>query len=259
MKHLGFAKLGVILMVLTTAVAVIGVGFGLWAQVLTIGGIVGTGSVELGFDYGFTDDDGLVDREGYDDWDDDGVTVEEFYDFWGDWSSADPAATGRDPKLRYNKDVAGCWAEPGDGPDSALMIEENVYPSYHCTAWFDVYNYGAVPVKVRRVILIPFTGSPVSVLPGPLTTTSPTPLDLDGDGYDDVEVQVSDIELCQQVDPDEVVTFNLDQHILQSTTQSTTLMYEIDVEMAQWNELGDDVGSGEFGPECVQMGGGGGG
>ncbi len=256
MKQFGFAKLGIIVMVATSAVAAIGLGFGLWQQVLTITEVVNTGTVDLMFVDGFTDDDGSVDREGYDDWDDDGVTVEQVYDAWDELSSADPAETGRDPKERYDKDVALCQAM-AEGGQSAYVYKDAVYPSYHCTVWFDVVNSGTVPVKVLRVLLTPSGQPPVAVIPGPLTTTSSTPLDVDGDEADDVEVQVSDIELCQQVDPDEMVTFSIDQHILQSAMQSTTLTYDVEVEMAQWNELGDQIVTGEFGPECEQMGGGG--
>lgn len=66
MKLTQSGKLAIAFMLLTAAVAVTGVGFGLWSQILSVNGEVQTGNVSV--EYGdflglgaFTDDDGIVD------------------------------------------------------------------------------------------------------------------------------------------------------------------------------------------------------
>ena len=89
---------------------------------------------------------------GYDSEDDDGSSHPQLLDLFGTSSSPDPSATGEDPKPHYDKDVARCTAIlPPETPDAATVVKDNVYPSYHCTAWFDVLNSGTVPVKVKRI------------------------------------------------------------------------------------------------------------
>ena len=67
--HKGFAKLGIVLMVLTSAVAVMGMGFGLWTQVLTVGETINTGTVNLEYTLAFTDYDGVIDDPLFDSFD----------------------------------------------------------------------------------------------------------------------------------------------------------------------------------------------
>ena len=164
-------------------------------------------------------------------------------------SSADLSASGPDPKSRYDKDVGICNAAVGS-PQTVDIVKTDVYPSYHCTAWMDVKNLGSIPVKVKSIMLVVGTSSPVLIAPFG-TSTPIVGLDLDGIGGDDVEIQVTGFELCQQIDPFETVRMDIDQHILQDAPQNAVLMYTVDVEMAQWNELGSSV----VGDECVFTGG----
>ena len=259
MKGWGVSKIGVVFMLLISAVAATGMGYGLWAQSLTITETVSTGNVTLEYTLAFTDDDGKVDDVAYDSEDDDGVTHPPLFDVHGTSSSPDPSATGEDPKPHYDKDIARCAAAVGAQPDTATVFKDNVYPSYHCTAWFDVLNSGTIPVKVKSITLTVSTTSTTSTKVDPLSVSS-TPLDLDNaDGDDilatgaDVEVTVTHIELCQQIEPQETVRMDIDQHILQEAPQTQTLSYTVKVEMAQWNELGDIVDT--LTTECQFIGG----
>src|SRR5574341_936059 len=116
---------------LVVALAAIGIGIALWSKVLTIRGIVQTGTVNAAFTRVFTDDDDLVDNIEKDiqDRGDCLITVgpeaplAAFIPPLVDkkttpGTSCDPAATGRDPKAHYDKDVARCDAAAlPDGQD----------------------------------------------------------------------------------------------------------------------------------------------
>lgn len=214
---------------------VMGVGFGLWSQQLDVAPVVNTGNVDLTFISALTDDDGTVSNPSLDSNDNNGGT--QLYDAWGAASSADPSATGIDPKPRYDKDVARCVATITNG-QLGNISKYSVYPGYHCTAWFDMQNNGSVPVKVKRITIATSTGS-VNVDP----SQGPFSVDLDGDDGTDTSILLANIGLCQQIDPTQVQRMLIFQNILQQAPETSTLSFQIDVEVAQWNELGDFPGS----------------
>ena len=225
---------------LTIGFAVMSMGFGLWIQQFTVTETVNSGNVDLAFLAAFTDDDGAVDDPALDS--QDTGTSTPMYDGWGITSSADPAATGPDPKAHYDKDVARCLASTV-GQETGAITKEEAYPSYHCTAWYEMENSGTIPVKVRRITIV--TASTSTDLD---PDTDPTLLDLDNLDLDgdnstgpDVEVDVGDLSICQQIDPGESVRMSLDQHVLQGAPQGTVLAYTVDVDVAQWNEVNDPL------------------
>ena len=219
-----FSKISLIIMVLVAGVAVAGTGFGLWTGALDVAQTVNTGTVNLEFVNGFTDDDGVVDDLLFDK-DDIGTSTSVIFDFNGPLSSADPGETGVDPKLRYDKDVARCLVT-GASQGTGAITKENVYPGYNCTTWFDVANTGTVPVKIKRVTLSG-AQAPINVIP----EEGATNLDLSGDNIEDVEVEITDISLCQQIDPGASVRMNIDQRILQPSPQGASLGYSVEVEV----------------------------
>ncbi len=176
MKLTQSGKLAIALMLLTTAIAVTGVGFGLWSQILSVNGEVQTGNVlvEYGDYHGlgaFTDDDGIVDDlvygpaiflEPLDAGEEDpngsgSIPAIQIYDGNGSSSSADPSSSG--PFMsRYDKDVGICTADTApdlQGNETILeIIISNGYPSYWCTTWFPTKNTGSVPVKLQSKTLI---------------------------------------------------------------------------------------------------------
>ncbi len=237
---------GVTVMLLLVMLAAMAVGYALWSKTLTIRSVVQTGSVHARFVDAFTDDDDGVDRLEKDSQDtgdcpdiggvdDQGPLFKQKDPSNTDGlTSCDPAATGRDPKPHYDKDVARCDARIDPDDDNvAQVFKRNVYPSYHCTAWFDILIDGTIPVKVAAVLL---NGVPV-------VPSVPTPFDLNGDGRPDVEIHISEIRLCSQLHPGDIVQMDIDQHILQEAPQGATLSYTVQVQLNQWNEPGPLCGT----------------
>ena len=217
--------LGGLALMLLLALAAIGIGFGLWSKILTIDGVIRTGSVNAEFIGAFTDDDnkqndpaldfyddghcdlppfdddgdGAIDEDPIDGVDNDGDgAVDE--DPRGKLTSCDPKQTGAEDEEnlihRYNKDVAECFAriipdgpdnEPQPGSQLANVFLDNAYPSYHCTAWYTIQNNGTIPIHLHSVSILGKPATPCAA------TVPPTPYDLDGDGAPDVEICVSGI------------------------------------------------------------------
>lgn len=205
-------------------------GYALWFKSLTVEGTVSTGNVDVSILRAFTDDDGVINEVSLDG-DDNNAPGTQVYDRWDDLSSADPAETGPDPKARYEKDVARCTAAGGLGVGA--VTAEDVYPSYNCTAWFELQNSGSVPVKIRRI-----TVSTMSTASNLDPSDGAIPLDLSGDILPDADFHVGSLKVCQQIHSGEIVWMDIDQHVLQPAPQGTPLGYTVDVEAAQYNELG---------------------
>jgi len=252
-------KVGVggVVMMLVIALAAIGLGIALWSKVLTINGIVRTGTVNAEFVRVFTDDDDFVDNPLKDSQDTGNCPIlvgpevppAGFPDKRSlPGTSCDPAATGRDPKPHYDKDVARCDAlflpdpqdrEPQPGSQRALVALTNVYPSYHCTAWFDIHNNGTIPVLLHSVN--------VQGAPGLPCQFGSRAYDLNGDTLPDVEICVSELTCTRdaagnircdepQIDPSNEFQFNLDIHILQTAPQGAFLTFGSSLCLHQWNE-----------------------
>lgn len=238
------ARVVTISLLVTIALSTLGVAYGLWTKTLVVEGTVRTGEVDLIFVDAFTDDDGRVDNATKDSQDDGGPS--EGFDAWGPASSADPAASGRDEKAHYDKDVAKCEASIHEDAQQGSIDKFDVYPSYVCTAWFDIRNIGNIPVKIKSVTITP-DGHDSSDGDGAVNVrlSETNSFDLDGDLKADVEIHVADIRLCQQIDPGEVVQMSIDQHILQAAEEREELNYILEVLLAQWNEMGTSDSNGD--------------
>ena len=163
MNNSSFKRLGIIVMLLTSAVAVVGMGFGLWSQILTVNGTVQTGTVIAEWsnrsgEAPFTDDDGVMDDI---DWDN-GEHISpnpapQIYDAHGSSSSADPSSPGP-LASRYDKDLGICTVakeQDTQGRDTILNITaNNGYPSYWCTTHAYAINTGSIPLKLQDIVLI---------------------------------------------------------------------------------------------------------
>lgn len=239
---------------LTLAVAVTGMGFGLWIGGVNVGETVNTGQLDLAFSNAFTDDDGVVNDPLLDGSDDDGITHPQLFDaIWGPTSSADPAATSSDPKLHFDKDIGKCEAEVVPGDDSSATItKSNVYPRYHCTAWFSLVNNGSVPVKVERIVM---TTASASTQVNP--ENGQVPADLDDADFDlndktgsDLKVEFANVALCEQIDPGQTETLRVSQVVDWNAPESDLLTYDVDVDVAQWNELSSII---SLNNECLSL------
>ncbi|MGD8814877.1 MAG: hypothetical protein PVI78_10440 [Anaerolineales bacterium] len=235
-------QVGVIFMVLILTLGSVGVGFGLWSKSLMVLGTVNTGNVNARFLAPFTDDDNKVDDELLDSGDI-GTCRE------GEDTSCDPAASGPDPKPRYNKDVAVCIAtrptadeDPDQAPGIQLGFVElrNAYPSYYCTAWFPINNNGTIPVKVMRIDITDGAGNIIisNAIPSRIYN-----LNLFGDERVELALHITDIRLLEQIDPGQSTLMNLDMHVLQPAPQNETFMFDVHVVLGQWNEVGGCLGA----------------
>lgn len=130
--------IGVLFMILVIALALLGVGYALWSETLTIQGNVSTGEVDVAF-ASVGDPLECVEVNG--------------------------VLTCPEPDLKKN--AANCtvtWLGPdndseGDGgADKMLVTVTGMYPGYHCKVGFEVTSIGNVPVHV-------WLPKPVGVIP----------------------------------------------------------------------------------------------
>lgn len=137
--------------ILILVLALSGVAYGLWSENLVIDGTVQTGEVDVGFS-----------------------TV-----FPIDWvgPAADVTSAEQAQKLSVcgeGQEFAGtncvpkhCTVEAydydpnSDGKEGLTIKVTNAYPSYHCAVFFNVDNYGTVPVLVYKPVAN--TGNPAWV------------------------------------------------------------------------------------------------
>ena len=232
MLHSKTVRIGAMLVAVLVALALVGVGYGLWSKTLYIDGTVRTGTVNARFGAVFTDDDNKVDNAAKD-VDDTGTCPLPV----GATTSCDPSAPGPNPP-RYEKDVGQCfafWAAEDPDPDQpgnqgATISIFNAYPSYWCTAWFDIINNGSIPILIHGVTI-----DTTAIARCPATTK----LDLDGDGKDDLEICVSGLSAAgeeDQIDPGDTFQMDLAMHLLQDAPQGETLTFDAEVFLHQWNE-----------------------
>lgn len=217
-------------MLVVMGLGIVGIGYAIWGQQMQVEGVVTMDSMDLNYDKAFTDDDETID-----DPDKDILDVETGCDATDpDHPGCDPAATGPDPKARYDFDVAYCLASIdtlSTGGKIAVHITDG-YPSYHCTMWFDLDNDSTIPVKLNAVKL---NGDPVE--PDPVTGEWPiVPVDPDQDGDDDGTVQVTGLEPCATIDIAETIQGDVDIHILNGADEEETWSFELELIFVNWNE-----------------------
>lgn len=162
MEQVGSARLGVIFMLLVSVIGLMGMGYGLWSEVLTVQGTTHTGSVlaEWSSDTGkapFTDDDGSFDHPDWDDGENGSPNeVSENYDGHGPGSSADPTSIAPNAS-RSDKDVGICTVSQQtdlEGRDTTLNVAaDNAYASYWCTTHAYAKNTGSIPMKLQDILL----------------------------------------------------------------------------------------------------------
>lgn len=254
MRSKAALPVGTTALILLISLAMVGTGYGLWSKTLFIDGTVNTGQVNVAFTAAFTDDDDVVDDAAKDSQDTDACTAQGPIDTApagyankdgaaNGLSSCDPAASGIDPKDHEDKAVARCDArlatdvededQDQEGIQTVFMAITNGYPSYHCTAWFDVVNSGSIPV-----LLDSFSIANTNVVPCEIGTTA---FDLDGNGANDIEICLSGVPADGsrlQLDPflTEPYQLDLDIHILQSASQNVTMTFDGELFLHQWNE-----------------------
>ena len=119
---------GPLVMALVFALAILGVGYGLWSKTLTVGGTVHTGNLNV-------------------DW-----TLTACSELWG-WPG--PLLPGE----YLGKDVGSVTAEiDSQDPQILHFTVENGYPSYVADCEVEYTNTGSIPVNVVATDIVPGQG-----------------------------------------------------------------------------------------------------
>ena len=203
----GLVPGGALFLGLIVSLALLGVGYGLWADTLRISGAVVTGAVNAGFKVNELDE-GLV-RGAPLGPADNGV-------------NEDKEAGGLDIAECYARVVAGV-ADTTPIDDAAEVINQrpgdfmyvllkNAYPSFNCYVDFSVVNAGAIPIKVTKPALGPLP--PATVLT--------------------VEFQ-SCYEDGVQVEPGKSVECTLHVHVERGAAPATVYRFGATICAYQWN------------------------
>jgi predicted ribosomally synthesized peptide with SipW-like signal peptide len=197
MKKLGFIALAVVL-----ALGVLGVGFALWSQQLTITGTVETGTLLVGIrDTGTNDPPpdlttppGVVKPI---DPPNDG-TIDEGYD------KNVGAIESINGKYKFTKDNVDYYH------DITYKIT-NAYPCYTGTGSFAVANGGTIPVKVKTIKVT-------------------------GGNIDEITFKFAGVVEGQQIEPCTVVRGTVSFHVEQVALENTTYTITVEMDFWQWNE-----------------------
>jgi len=216
-------KFGLLALTLVTVMAVLGVGYAMWFDTVTLNATVGTGTVTLGIlDVG--SNDAVV-----------GTTV-----------SPDPNyAPGNNAEL---KDVASLTSTNGTVIGTTGYYEsiteafDNVYPWYAPTTSINIKNLGSIPVKINNVSGYFRTGTDLISWMSFIITIDGHTI---GPFSDLTTLSAALVQASQdtQIEPGETVPFTL-QVIFNETNAQGQLMpqdasatYEIIISAAQWNEV----------------------
>jgi len=140
------------------------------------------------------------------------------------WFCDDPKNT-IDPG--YTKDVGwtNCTIDPND-PQIAYLEIHNGYPSYSVHYSITINNTGNVAWIVNGY----------KIDDTPIPENQWFPVDIDGDGYNDVEFYITD-SIGEQRDPGFAIETSLDTHIMQDAHKDFTYaLFTLTFELVQWNE-----------------------
>lgn len=213
-RRTGFGKLGVLALVLVLALVAGGVAYATWSQELVITETVTTGEVDWKFNAFH-----ILDTTH-------GTATPDYhcnngFAGWTFWPDPD------------GKDIAWGEGELVDGPDNDGDMSQlnltfrNVYPSYFNSVSVYPVNNGTVPIVFEKLVIgtTEITGTPTPVVP----------LDLNGDGLDDVEIYWGN-GIGQQLDPgDPPLEMSFWFHCLQEAPQGESLEFTITLVGVQWN------------------------
>jgi hypothetical protein len=194
----GKIKIGVLFMLLIVALALIGVGYGLWFKILYIEGSVATGNVDAYLTRNEVDE-GIYRPFNQDNWDND-------IEFEG-------------------KNVADCdmWLSQ-DGQTMYITIT-NGYPSFSCWVEFDLHSSGTIPVRVHQPVFYD--------VPDWLTLNLDDPSIPYACYHDPWFREVGDHPQLHQGDQVYCVIY---MHVEQWAPQGATATFTGEVFVHQWNE-----------------------
>jgi predicted ribosomally synthesized peptide with SipW-like signal peptide len=202
-------KVGLLFLVLVLALASVGVAFAAWTDTITISGSVTTGELDWEFMGPIIQADTGPDQNC----------------FWrledGTWGTAPEG-----------KDVGSTILTIGAGNKTIGLTINNAYPYYGNHIALKLHGLGTIPLKFWKLNFYDSNGDLV------FTAYEPDEyvyLDLDEDGYNDVEVWYGDsfgdqFHYCTKRD----VSFEI--LVLQPAPQNASLTFTMEFVGIQWNE-----------------------
>jgi len=179
-----------------------GVGFSHWEKIVTINGVVQTGTLCAKF-----------------------VPPVLQLDQGNDWTCDEGIVNVH--QLTKNVGSSSTRIVPPDNVVLEIRLD-NVYPSYYNSFDFNVKNCGTIPWRIQEVIFNP--GNIVLTHQGYLR------LDLTGDGKDDVEIYWGN-SFGVQNDPGDKVDISFEIHVLENMPQDQhDLSFTVQIVVWNWNE-----------------------
>jgi hypothetical protein len=133
MKTRNRLPFGAFFVLLIVALALLGVGYSMWAETLIIQGTVQTGEVDVAFE---------------------DATVEECVDVNGVLTCPEPDFKAYAANCTLSAEETSDDSPGDDGQDLLTVAVSGMYPSWHCKLNFKVANLGNVPVHVKLPKLV---------------------------------------------------------------------------------------------------------
>lgn len=204
--------IGGMVMMLVLALGAIGIGYALWAKVLTIEGKVHTGEVNAV------------------------LSIEEVDE--GDISLLHDDGINEDSEVE-GKNIADCTAELLDGlnnpgPQTLSISITNGYPSFWCVVNFNVENTGTIPIKLEQPVV-------TQVDPGLLAFFGFSFLTGDQCYFNEVDgTGVLPTDPHPQLEPGEQIFCTAWVHVEQVAEQNADLTFTGSICAHQWNEEPSD-------------------
>jgi hypothetical protein len=191
--------IGALVVILVLALAVLGVGYGLWSKTLMIQGTIETGRVDARWTM---------------------ANCSEFYPWPG----------GGNPGEFEGKDVGRTTATIDANDDQIVHVTiHNGYPSYAVDCELHFINDGTIPVIVRGTTIVPVSQNLTNCqLSGDQTKYL---------RCDQLTVKLVD-GIGSQIDPgpEDESSSSLVIHVEQPAAMNTTYKFDVIECMAQWNE-----------------------
>jgi len=241
-------KIGILLFVLVLAMGMMGIGYAMWSEDLTIEGTVYTGEVNVTFSHYSNDggEHGTCDAGGF--------LVPNF-------DPKEPGTWNPDTQIwdgeREIKNVAStnCELTVVEEIDTLQITLDNAYPCYFGSVLFDIENTGSIPVKVNSVKLVGKSkNGVVTDIDPPIDMVACTWYYVDVEGCtvrlspdappvgsmpnsgEDFALHLSDYDQFVQIDPGFTGYGDITMHLEQDALMNTTYDAIIEIVVANWNE-----------------------
>jgi len=114
-------------------------------------------------------------------------------------------------------------------PDTIQITLDNVYPSYYEYITFWAHNCGTIPWRIQNVVFKTLSGDIT------IEDSQYLQLDLDDDGYNDVEIYWGN-NFGDLVNVGDKVSISFEIHVLQEAPQGVSLSFTAEINVVQWDQ-----------------------